>query len=907
MSHRGGAVLGDGFPSSAEQQICERENQLGLDLAEPVFESSRTQLQQQQEEADDLAEFTTETWTHEGIKSILDEYGFGYIEDWTTEGYVPEDPYIFDPLFYSCSVDFDYEYYEGVPDNQARCYYVYDEAGWIFAMWATMYPTNTPQFTKIYLENDLDFGGYLYDVCDPVEAGSFHGFWGEIDGQGHTISNVLLTGSSPGMFLSYGIDLNFESSEFNIYGLETELVIPSKLSNISIDGISHQTTTMEFVSDFFAMVVSNTIFDEVNFDVFFANAVAMTDTEAGGALIVYDVGYKWTEELHTYSEYKNCKIYLSTLGNVCATVLQTLDWGLISDSGYPSLNNEVLFDSCAFYTDVYFDYTQQEDQDHSYDFFVSAIYATNYVDLRFYNCSTNGNIYGLNNSYDGATGYVGLIGSPQTTLTIENCNNYTNIAALDCAGYYVGGVNYDWYPEGGETVKITNSNNYGDMYNIGDGTYSIGFVAGFVCGQLGTNIKLENCINYGDIYCAHIGGGIIALEDPGTNCSVNVKNCSNFGSFYYPFGSSSTIGGIMATDDGSTEYISIEISGCDSDANVIANAPEDDMIYGSTRHSNLVFYGGIFASNAMLSHVGIKNCNAISHTKHIYNVGGIISYEVFNTSKSDPIEIVIDGCSAQNIAEIGAFEAGKTSGTFGSMFGKIIVLDSLGTNIPFVMSAVSFTAQNCVCNIDVKMQDVSQAYKDNFIIGTLTKGALTPATDSITLQNIESRINIDNSSIESEKNNVLRDVMSNFMTNPLISDKEPFDGSTFGSYTGKNLLEDIWVELSQELFIAIESFHILSDRLELTSFAADSSIYEYHIRSTNQGTSHGYYNGAFSDEVWFWNAPGMDGAKGHYINEDDSFPLLRKFYAVGEGMTYSIPDLTFEDIVSAEYTKWQAA
>ena len=279
----------------------------------------------------------------------------------------------------------------------------------------------------------------------------------------------------------------------------------------------------------------------------------------------------------------------------------------------------------------------------------SAGETMNYGSIIISDCCNNG-LFLNDNTYGIVGGYL-MAEAINGTCKIENCNNNVEISADFCSG--VVGDNCGEYISNGVTIDISNCKNYGNLTGR-----NLAGIVGEKCGylsKLGSEITIKNCDNS----CNSIGGqncgGIVGNNlGEGTYGSINVLYCTNYANL-----NDANSSGIVANTCGK----SMNASGV---INIKTSLNKGNINYN--------YCSGIVGHNCgelADGRITIENCDNSCNSMG-QNCGGIVNYDIGNTSKT----IIIDISNCKNYAGINNNDSGGIVGTNGAkdMSGNVNII-----------------------------------------------------------------------------------------------------------------------------------------------------------------------------------------------------------------------------------------
>ena len=506
LLRRGGASLTDSIPrlstTAADDTTTVERNQLGRELAEPLFADSQSEINSKNQYYDsDIATRTSLLQTYvSDILSWVDENSL--VKDLNS----PED-------------------IEG-SGTESEPYIVKTIRGWVWLMFKAGHVVNSVMpYLYAELGCDLDFSDYIYDVEASLESFSqsenfLVGFAGILDGKGYKLTNIVV--DNYGIFTGCGtigyVSLKGQNLDY------PETVI----KNITFEGTRNSNSndaTQGFVAAY-----SNATFENVTFEVFsrprVVNAVVYTVMDNG--------------------KFLNCDFDLS--GSFSMAVMCAMQSGFFENPG------TLLFENCASNIRVYAGIG------------INYVYLAQGINCVFRNCSASGSIHGegcatylctvegstqievlIENCVNRTTiasqndvgGIVLWFISDSASLKVKNCINYADLYTMGKenemqVGGIVGEVNCP-------NVVIEGCKNYGNLYS---GTQQGGIV-GLLTGD-NTVAYILDCENYGNLlyplaliesqynsgktnyYVLRSHSAGIAVSNAG---STTIQRCINGGNF----------------------------------------------------------------------------------------------------------------------------------------------------------------------------------------------------------------------------------------------------------------------------------------------------------------------------------------------------------------------------------------
>lgn len=680
---------------STAADVVAEYNQLGRDLAAPIFDPLKAKLENEYNEhlADITAKFTDESGELSSEKALTNIYASD-IASWITE----------DGKIAPINDD-DALTGEG---TESSPYVIKNVKGWVWFIYKTGYPTEEKSYVYAELENDLDFSESIYNLgyvkittTDDSGATSetttcLNGFTGNLDGKGHSIKNLYVNGF--GLFVSIG---NAPLTLFEGGGAELFNFEDSYIRNLSIQGIK---LPMQEDMDMglLATITYGTIYENVNLDMFFLSMGA-------------GFGYAMDG-----NKFDNCNFKMKAYNG---TAIMAMGAAPISMMGVESSQpaRPVEFNNC---NSIVENYGQQ---------------ASNYINMdmscpvKFTNCTASGCLYSTvdgEGSYSGSfAGWVTGESSMLCNVEIENCKSQTIIAGSSEIGGLIGIADY-------ASVKISNCENYGDLYYIGvDGDDAVGGIVGYL---KSSNSTIENCKNYGSIYSGSHQAGIVGLMDRGGDTVIS--NCENYGSFYHPlyiksgYLPTSESAGIASLREGNTIIQNCKNSG-DFYAYYGPEAIEKGYVYSTSNNTHT--YGYMQTSGIL--------CGAYNN-------------KLLTGSTVTPSTVTIENCYNVMSSRYGGVNAGIFSNIFMALGSIKIsdcfsVMDVFGANclndggyISDNFGLVTFMATAENSNVEIRdcYSQLTATFNDTKQMGTGNViGVAGNNISTFTIDNVQSNIIVD--------------------------------------------------------------------------------------------------------------------------------------------------------------------
>ncbi len=420
---------------------------------------------------------------------------------------------------------------------------------------------------------DIDLNSHPWT---PIGKNSVYCFSGNLDGNGHTVSNLFINTSILQYVGLFGYIKNASVMNIGITGNSSVTCILSfSLSSYvgSISGYAYSSNIINCYNS--GTIMSSTV-----------NSSSFEDCYVGGI-----VGEAYSTSAIVYC-YNTATIYGEAFSNSTAS----------SSSPLYNVN-------CAIS-------------------FVGGItgYISNSVNLT--NCNNAGNVTGVTSSYGSSywsdCRVGGVVGEANATSSLSECYNTgtVNGTCNDNNSCYVGGVVgcssdiilTDCFNEGEITGTLTNINGY----SCGVSCYVSG-ILGFVHHSTAT---IKNCYNKGDISlisskCSCCLGGVLGgVEYSASAILLNCFNTGNLSCTAYASAYTTVwgiIGGLVGSIYSNSNYISI--TNCYNSGSVTCSAPECNS-------GGII--GGSFASTYTIN---CYNVGSISGSGATYRyVGGIVGY-----------------------------------------------------------------------------------------------------------------------------------------------------------------------------------------------------------------------------------------------------------------------------------------
>ncbi len=480
---------------------------------------------------------------------------------------------------------------------------------------------------KYYLANDIDLSGKEWTPIGYIQRPwgvDMSDFRGILDGQGHTIKNMMLNpnelyaknyGDGAGLFAaigdSFGSSWDHLSGDYAIQNLIMENI--SINVSCDFDGIAALVGKLDPLEDtssvlFYNIVVSGKISgpDTVGSIIGAAdNSKCKISNCSNYASITAKGGFAGGILSDGYGTIENCENYGNVegqggiAGGFKGSIYNCKNYGNVSGIMIDSGTYEPIYEmkeSIGGITGVLYNYSDDD----------------SYPELK--KCQNFGTVKAGDNKYCRATG--GIAGYVANTV-ISDCINFGEVSGAEKANYttaYTGGIVGSTNDYNNEKVLLkgcqNNGNISGDMAggiggktgsllectNSGSITDGAGIVA---CCEDG---KIESCVNNGRIEGTR-GSGIVIGADMAT-----ILKCKNFGEIVIRQ---------SATDDSSGRYIggiagkSGTVTDCENYGEISVNSEYTD--WGGT------VVGGIIADSSE-----VKNCVNHGFISSNCTTGGIV-------------------------------------------------------------------------------------------------------------------------------------------------------------------------------------------------------------------------------------------------------------------------------------------